>query len=144
MELIFPKARANWNMTNDPNDLQPVPVGTACSLAIGMNNLWRGVREPIFFGLDDDGYFIAYVPDCPNWPKPDHSTAFVELITPGLEENLKAMKGWEPFPTEEDVTTEWKLDLLTLQSNVRGYWNLGRENTMAQAVNVRGFESNRI
>lgn len=141
MVWITPAPQANFNVTRSSADRDFNIRDKVCLLMLAGNNLYRGFRKPIFWGLDDRGYFVGYFPANPDFPKGGPVVGVESVDTPGWVRGTLMLKGMvEPVPQDE-VVTEWRLDWCTNYSTEQAYWNLDEKVNSWNKISVKeGFD----
>lgn len=132
---ILPVQWQNWNQNVTTDDVPTSFVRPICTVVCGGNNLWRGFKEPIYFGISDDGYFQAFVPQNDAWPKGGPTVGMEAFDTPGWIQGVEMIKGWTEGPRE--INYECVLDWCTFNSSEQAYWNLGPENRWSGPISVQ-------
>lgn len=133
---VLPTQWDEWNQAVTSDALPTSFPDPICAVVCGGNNLWRGVKHPIYYGITDDGYYVIYVPVAPGWPKTGPANGMEGFDTPGLIQAIEASKGWRDYPAGESIVYEQTLDWCTFNSSEQAYWNLGVENSWGPVINV--------
>lgn len=131
---VLPVVWPDWNVQQLSGSVDLDINGPICVQAQGGNNLWRGFKKPIYYGLDDRGYFVVYCPANGGWPANGYALGIEGFDTPGWIQGEEMIKGWTDGPRE--VNYECVLDWCTFNSSEQAYWNLGKENTYGRPIKV--------